>query len=794
MNNHLLLVAAVVSTALGSWSAPLTPEEALARVGTTATESTRVVSNGKVELRFTKTFENTPAVYVFAKGADEGYLVVSADDSTTPLLGYSDSGTLPATEEELPDGMRYWLESLAEQIKYNSSNATDRKTLRVTKTRNDIAPLIKTKWNQSEPYNNLCPLVGNNRCVTGCVATAMAQVLKFYEWPEKGIGTHSYYWNGQQLKFDYANTTFDWSNMTDTYGSSSSAVENTAVATLMSACGISVDMSYRVNSSGAISRNMGTALINNFGYDKGLRYLSRDYYTIDQWEDLVYDNLINYGPVLYDGRNSSSGHQFICDGYQNGYFHFNWGWAGLSDGYYLLTALDPGSQGIGGSTAGYNLNQDILTHLSHDGSNPDYYLQMGLDGDFTLSPTEVNLGSRVSAVLSIYNYSYADIINLQVGIMIVPSDGDTPYFIEGFSYPYELPSGYGFSNVDFYVTVPGGLEEGTYTIVPAFRIGNDGEPHAADIPINKIGKYTMTVADGKATFAAFEPATVTCENLSLESDLYIGSDFKLKFMLKNNSEETDYQGNITAGLLKNGSIVAVGDALSIVLTPGQSREQQYLSGLNATSGTLSAGSYQLVMLQEETDSYSAISDPIDVTLHAATSYSISISDLTIESGQIRDNMTATATLRCSSGYFAGTLKLYIFPYTSGSVQSVGSYDSEFVSVSATGSAGSSAERATAVGSVPVTWKFSFDNGTPGGQYFANVYNNNSWIANQPVFTLSEKEFTLIEFTAEDNQVISREYITLTGVILKETVPVHGLYILRETYADGTVRTRRVAVN
>ncbi len=195
----------------------------------------------------------------------------------------------------------------------------------------------------------------------------MAQVMYYWKYPEKGTGTVTARVNDiQTAPIDLSTITFDWDNMTDTYDQSSTPAQKKAVAALMKACGYSVDMGYTVDESGAQTINLAKALVENFGYNENITFLQRNYFSGQDWNNLVYGELKAGRPVLYSGASITGSHQFVCDGYDgNGYFHINWGWGGMSDGYFLLEALNPGAQGTGGSAGGYNYAQTIKIGRAH---------------------------------------------------------------------------------------------------------------------------------------------------------------------------------------------------------------------------------------------------------------------------------------------------------------------------------------------------------------------------------------------------------------------------------------------
>lgn len=371
MKKFLFPMLAVLA-ALGAQARTLTPDEALSRLQTdpvaAKASAARGIAAAQPHLAFTQTTETgQPAVYVFDNQASNLVLFVSADDVVAPLLGYADS--TPAGIE-MPPQLKWWLEQYASQIAYaqlngfaDSGQSAPGAVLAPATDRTPIAPLVKTTWDQGAPYNNDCPKSGTQTTYTGCVATAMAQLMNYFKYPEKGTGTVSVTFNNRTLSMNLATTTLDWANMLDSYPTATSGTtqQRRAVSKLMQACGYSVDMSYGTSGSGAVTSEVVSALVNNFNYDSGCTWADRSYYSRDDWHNLIYNNLKNCGPVLYSGRSTDGGHAFICDGYSDdGFYHFNWGWSGAYNGYYSLEALNPDGQGIGGFAGGYNFMQGAV--------------------------------------------------------------------------------------------------------------------------------------------------------------------------------------------------------------------------------------------------------------------------------------------------------------------------------------------------------------------------------------------------------------------------------------------------
>lgn len=364
--------------------------------------------------------------YIFNAKGQKGFVIVSGDDRTEPILGYSDKGEV--TEKNMPENLKYWLECYEIQMKSldQTKAAGSRGTTR-TASKTAVAPLIQAHWDQGAPYNYMCPSVinvvqggqskvayidygkpgydANNRCITGCVATAMAQVMYYWKWPEtcgplnqinKGI------WIKQEIIEDpeaigeepvvqyvvdndcgLPETKFDWENMLPTYlgDESEESASAMAVSKLMRYCGQAVNMNYGISESG--TNVSASDMVNYFGYGKTAKTVYRMSYTVADWEDLIYNELFNDRPVLYGGSSASGGHQFICDGYDgNGLFHFNWGWSGSSDGYFVLSLANPQDLGSGGgtNTDGFSYVQDAIIGLQkpvgEEMEIPDIYGQV----------------------------------------------------------------------------------------------------------------------------------------------------------------------------------------------------------------------------------------------------------------------------------------------------------------------------------------------------------------------------------------------------------------------------------
>lgn len=334
---------------------------------TTGTQQLKLVYTAQATLNEkSRSQRSVNLYYVFNIGDNNGFIITSADDINVPVIGHSDQGEYDI--ENLPENYREWMKSIEDGMikrisegvepsdyvkrkwsEYNSSTKSQA-------TIQGVSPLLSTKWDQTRPYYNMTPVYNSVRTYTGCVATAMAQIMKFHEHPktiEGSVSIPAYTSSTLGINIDGVTLTsnpFDWGNMTDTYnyysGTTPTEVQENAVAKLMYYCGISVSMNYNTigtSGSGAATINAAKALMNYFNYDKDIAYKGRTgtyNYTDQEWTDMIKAEINQGRALIYSGTSPArGGHAFICDGYNdNDEFHFNWGWSGYQDGYYNINA------------------------------------------------------------------------------------------------------------------------------------------------------------------------------------------------------------------------------------------------------------------------------------------------------------------------------------------------------------------------------------------------------------------------------------------------------------------------
>ena len=323
--------------------------------------------------------------YVFPFGENKGFAIVSGDDDMPEIVGYADHGTydannMPAAMAAFLNNYRATIEAMKQGNASAIKNIAEAKALRANNTRatTAVSPLLgDIKWNQSEPYNNMCPKYdGTNLSATGCVATAMAQVMMYWKYPnELKADIQGYKTSTHELTIagETKGQKYDWDNMLPTYTNNNyTQTQADAVAKLMLHCGKAVEMDYGEESGANVTPGR---LAKYFGYDSDLMLdLMRSCFTLAEWTALIDKELQAKRPILYGGQTTKSGHQFVCDGSDgNGLYHINWGWGGYQDGYFDITILNPGHGGIGAGnvTDGYNRGCDMIIGIQPDNGKVD---------------------------------------------------------------------------------------------------------------------------------------------------------------------------------------------------------------------------------------------------------------------------------------------------------------------------------------------------------------------------------------------------------------------------------------
>ena len=496
-------------------------------------------------LRSDKT--NNAPYYAF--NLEQGYVIVSGDDEMTELVGYAENGFFDA--ENVPSQMQLWLDGYAEYVAaVQSGKAKARKILLSDSPSVVVEPLVTTKWNQDAPFNNFAPEYtddNNNtqRCATGCAATAMAQIMKFHNWPEQGVGHYSYeHQSFGTISSNFSEHVYDWTNMIDRYNNGEySNVQADAVALLMKDCGVSLNMNYGPV-SGASIYSYTPAFKNYFRYSS--RTVNRSGCETAEFTKIITDELQEGRPIIYCGTGEDGGHAFVVDGYDTNYFlHVNWGWGGYSDGYFDMNYMDPAGLGIGGGSGAFKWNQGIvLARPLKDGVEPYEFIQQLCfvlfndvqGGIFCEQEMPANKGDDVTILLrNTANLSGESFFgSLNVGVFdnsgalvtmgneerIENNNGELLEFQSGSLYSVDLPM----------TLNTAGIADGNYIVRAMSKANGDVWRKFASTDC-----LNMTVADGKVYLSAPTPNISMVGIGSYDTATYKGFSFNADVTVHNSS-------------------------------------------------------------------------------------------------------------------------------------------------------------------------------------------------------------------------------------------------------------------
>ncbi len=634
--NTITAAALLLLSGAAAVASPLTPEEALRRAMNEAPLRIAPSATDRYRLAETRMGGEAPALYVYEQDQG-GFLVVTADDAVAPIAGYAPEAKLRDEAGRIAPQCEYWLGELARQTEYAASRAgSKRRAVGYERPeRAEIEPMCKTRWNQREPYNYFCPKQGQEKVVTGCVATAMAQVMKYFNWPDVGEGSHTYMWSGRALTQDYSKTSYKWEDMLDEYDNTATKAQQMAVGQLMYGAGVSVDMNYSVNGSGAQSLRIPIALTSYFRYDRSMQYLERDFYLLPEWEDMLYRNLAEVGPVIYDGQGGEGGHSFVCDGYSSdGYFHFNWGWGGVSDGYFLIDLLDPIEQGIGGGESAFSYMQDCVLGIRPDRtgeSKADPVLRMmsALYTDQTAATRdeEINWGGFV------YNPGPCTIESVIVGMRFSAADGSMEQTVDlgGLE---DLEPMYGFGELE--CAVPTELPDGNYRVSVVYQIGGE-EDYSPEryrtVPVALTGVQGMMVevAGDELRLSEIGPELPELYDMALPETAEVGETITVSGRIVNECDQATFTIVVPILLDSRGDLLTYGTFTPVDLEKGEEIAFETEMKLIGVRGPLAAGEYEVYLCGYGNPYFFPLAESKAITLTPSTE---GVAEVAVENGAV----------------------------------------------------------------------------------------------------------------------------------------------------------------
>lgn len=613
-----------------------------------------------------------------------GYVILSADNVGAPVLAYSEEGTYDPAN--IPPAMAAMLADYSTQIADASRSGAAEYTAASQLDLPAIEPLVTALWNQYYPYNNKCPEISDKRCLTGCGITALAQVMYYHKWPEQGTGTLTHSWkyyddnavqHSETKVFRCSRNPFDWDNMLDTYHDNTADVrdyqteeQETAVATLMYALGVAGRAAWHYSSTGANVPNFLDPLLKNFDYDKSLCYVRRQYFTNDEWIALLHNEFTTNGPVLLDGTNdNSAGHVFVGDGYDgNGRIHINWGWGGMSNGYFSCEALSPSEQGAGGSAGGYSINLRAMIGIRKAVADSETAAYICMNSDFKPAETTytrdqvidfVTNGNKITAMCAVG-------IEFTPGLRLVSESNEVTYVwsnnglhtTNGWDHgPETLPC-----NASAFPT------EGTYTVTPVVEY--NGEIMDVRVTVGRIRSLKLVATESELSFT---PDT-ELPSLSVSAMQQIGKFYESKsshfeMTLTNNGGE--FLGTVRPLLANAGdeTLKEVGHMRSQMLSLKKG-ETKTMSWSEYFESNIPAGDYVLYFVDKEGNVLPG--KTFDITINEAITPEVTINSLSIPNtlGETSENgITATnvansadidMSLTCSN--FDGELTVVAYVY------------------------------------------------------------------------------------------------------------------------------------
>lgn len=510
-------------------------------------------------------FAMQPAYYVFNAADDAGFVVVSGDDRTAPILAHTQQGAYDATR--MPQNLKSWFEACEEYITHLDANNV--LATRTAIERQAVAPLMSTQWDQGAPYNAACPTYNGEPTITGCTATALAQVMCYTRWPEGDCAPIPAYTSpSYRIQMpELPAVTFNWDAMSDN--------RSEEVARLMLYAGQSVKSDYTVNATAGSFTMIPEALMQHYGYDKNVRYLSRSNYSIDEWDDILHGELFAGRPVLYSGFTTSVGHAFVCDGYDgNGLYHINWGWSGMYDGYYEISVLRPGLGGAGGSTTtdGYTMMQGAIVGIQAPTEDEKLPLRLVANG-FRAEGTKVHCN---------YDNYNAETMHCYVGYAHL-SDAGSLEVLDSYQNVVSLgpvQDGYVRRLSYSYDLATAKLPAGEYKVVPVCRERDRAEWQC----LSAKGCYVLATvgADGSVSLVQHPLVQLQADNLVFTGNKVEGMLQDLSVDLQNVGEEVSTMIYVFAS--KTSSKGKYAGGTQVVLDEG-AKGTAYLNFLPSSAGT-----------------------------------------------------------------------------------------------------------------------------------------------------------------------------------------------------------------
>lgn len=738
--------------------------------------------------------------YIYNLG-DKAFVIVSGDDIAEPILAYGNDRAFEANN--VPVQVKYWLQMYADEMEYALSQkrySFQKQDVSFIKSEYpaEVAPIMKyndtpIQWDQNSPFKDQCPNYRGERSVAGCVATALGQIMYFHRYPEKGRGGNKVYITDTYMisqEYDFNSSHFNFDDMLPHYYTGKYTIEQgEAVADFTHAIGVAVDMDYAPEGSGAKSLDVGSAMVKYFGYDKNIHYAMRDYFTLEEWQNMLKGEISAGRPVCYAGTSTSIGHQFVFEGYdKNNFFYINWGWAGMSDGYFRLSALAPSSLGIGGGSAtsgGFIFNQAMWLGLqppTEDSTPVSFFIMHNTN--LSVDKSQVLAGETVTLSMDNYYNGSVDFTGVFAVVLEDANEEQKPLVV---SNPLTVKCGYGREGssgvpaLSMVASIPADIEDGRYYMYIASQQNNELGWSRIRANAGYNDRYLVNVKDGMAVFTSVvtEPmgeGTITADHAIYKN---VTSQFTVNVTNVGLSEyfgigriaiftETDGVPNIVGFCGEYQLSLPVGKPTSIV----------YKGTIEAPQGqTIQQGKYKACLVVEHQGRYYQMTDAIDVEIKRSPTgmANLTVTDLNVYGTSLAYDGTLGGkfTMKTNRVVFGGPVGIVIFKKGANSGSACWE-DEIFLD---------SNEATTLHFSAPVQWE--------PGEYKASIRYNQGYTNEVSSFNFEVLDISdSLDEVPSENNVIAEEYYSLSGVRLNSK-PSKGIYMVRCQTNEG-IRTVKVS--
>lgn len=746
----------------------------------------------------------TEPFFIYNNG-NSGFVIVSGDDAVEPILAYSDEGAF--VTENIPEQVRGWLQMYADEMAHLTYTSTatfdnsERKQRKASSYPESVAPLLKyngepIQWDQNTPFNNDCPSRLGYLCPTGCVATAFAQIMYYHRWPEHGQGgtkTYISYPNDFSLSFNYSGANFDYNKMLPHYYYGNYTEEQAAEAAKLSyAIGVAVDMQYDIAGSGAYSVFCGDPIIKYFNYDKNLHYAFRDYFTRDEWIDMIKKELSEGRPICYAGSSTSVGHQFIFDGYdRNDRVHVNWGWAGMSDGYFALSVLAPSSTGTGGgsvTSGGFIYHQAMWMGMQRptETSTPVSFMTINSFSANMDSYTPYNLEiNKTNAMVGeTIVLSTTEIANLSVafkgviGAVIEDMNGNQIVLNQSTEKSFAC----GAFITDKAITsqecvIPADLADGNYTLYFASKANGELRWSRMRAAEGYCDHYEMNVVDGMVTFS-YNGNVETDGTLVADHAIYTKCRSQFTAKIKNENKR-EYFGVAHVGIYKedengNPTLIAICGKEQVSLPYDEDVEIVFRGAIEAVSKDVAVnqGDYKACVILENQGKYYQASESIDITIKRIPSgmAALTCDDFTMTKSSygIDEPIEGHFNITNTRSVYSDFIGIIIFKENSNSGSPY--WEKEVFLEN-----GISAEFNYSIPAQFEPGKYKASLRYTGGVEYSNEIKSITFEVRD--------EYVSMKSVSTDNDVRAEEYFNFSGQRLKN-IPSKGAYIIKQQTLDG----------